>query len=227
MRRGRSWLALWALLLGDTGALAALWPLAPHPVRLAGTLAHPQQWVAGVGPDRAVMVLAGGGLWLALAWLGTGLGAAVAANLPGALGRVARRLAAALLPRACYRLVAGAAGLGVLLVPVAAGASAAASNNAAPASPAVSAPQLPASPQAAPVLPAAAHRAHPAAGATVTVRPGDSLWRIAAAHLPRPAGPASIAAAWPRWYAANRRTIGADPDLLLPGQLLHAPEEDR
>lgn len=232
MRRVRCWATLWALLLGDVAALAALWPLAPRPGRLAGSLAHPQQWVADVGADRAVVALAGAALWLAAAWLGAGLAAGVAASLPGTLGRAGHRLAATLLPRTCYRLIAGAAGLGVLLGPVAAGATTAgasttAPGHPAPASPSVSAPRLPASSLPAPALPATARRSAPgAADPTVTVRPGDSLWRIAAAHLPPGASAARIAAAWPRWYAANRRTVGADPDLLLPGQPLRVPEED-
>jgi hypothetical protein len=32
-----------------------------------------------------------------------------------------------------------------------------------------------------------------------------------------------VAREWPRWYAANRRAIGADPGLLRPGQRLHSP----
>lgn len=61
------------------------------------------------------------------------------------------------------------------------------------------------------------------APSTVTVVPGDSLWAIAAARLGPDAGAAEVAAAWPRWFAANREVVGADPDLLLPGQVLHAP----
>jgi hypothetical protein len=57
----------------------------------------------------------------------------------------------------------------------------------------------------------------------VTVRAGDSLWSIAAAHLGRDATAAQIAAAWPRWYAENRRVVGDDPTLILPGQRLHPP----
>ncbi|MDM7853981.1 LysM peptidoglycan-binding domain-containing protein [Cellulomonas alba] len=69
---------------------------------------------------------------------------------------------------------------------------------------------------------------HPSGGpaaraATVVVRRGDSLWRIAARHLPPGADDATIAAAWPAWYAANRDTIGDDPGLLLPGQVLAVP----
>lgn len=60
---------------------------------------------------------------------------------------------------------------------------------------------------------------------TVLVRPGDCLWTIAAEHLPAGADDAAIARAWPAWYAANATTIGADPDLLLPGQRLVVPDE--
>ena len=60
--------------------------------------------------------------------------------------------------------------------------------------------------------------------AEVVVRRGDSLWSIAARHLGPDPSEAEIAEAWPAWYAANREVIGPDPDLLLPGQVLHAPE---
>ncbi len=58
---------------------------------------------------------------------------------------------------------------------------------------------------------------------TVTVRQGDSLWAIAAAHLPEGASDSAVADAWPQWYAANRDVIGADPDLIHPGQVLVVP----
>ncbi|MEP6853184.1 MAG: LysM peptidoglycan-binding domain-containing protein [bacterium] len=58
----------------------------------------------------------------------------------------------------------------------------------------------------------------------VVVRPGDSLWAIAAARIGSAAGPRDIAAAWPAWYRANRAAIGADPDRLYPGQRLRAPD---
>ena len=68
-------------------------------------------------------------------------------------------------------------------------------------------------------------RAHPqhAADDEVVVHRGDTLWQIAARHLGPDAGPAEVAAAWPRWYAANRDVIGPDPHLLLPGQQLRTP----
>ena len=61
--------------------------------------------------------------------------------------------------------------------------------------------------------------------ATYLVKPGDSLWSIAEAHLPA-AADAQVVQAWPRWYAANRSTVGPDPHLIRPGQLLHIPDEE-
>jgi hypothetical protein len=58
---------------------------------------------------------------------------------------------------------------------------------------------------------------------TVRVRAGDTLWALAAAHLPRGAGDAVVLAAVHRWYSRNHRRIGADPDLLRPGQRLSPP----
>lgn len=58
---------------------------------------------------------------------------------------------------------------------------------------------------------------------TVTVRPGDTLWQLAADALPADATTADIAVACHAWYSANRPIIGDDPDLLLPGQVLTAP----
>ena len=57
----------------------------------------------------------------------------------------------------------------------------------------------------------------------VTVHRGDSLWSVAARHLGPRASDAQVAHEWPRWYAANRAVIGADPDVLVPGQQLRPP----
>jgi nucleoid-associated protein YgaU len=57
----------------------------------------------------------------------------------------------------------------------------------------------------------------------VVVRRGDSLWDIAARHLGPDASAADVAVEWPRWHRANRAVIGADPDLLIPGQRLLPP----
>ncbi|MBN0041007.1 LysM peptidoglycan-binding domain-containing protein [Cellulosimicrobium cellulans] len=57
----------------------------------------------------------------------------------------------------------------------------------------------------------------------VVVVRGDSLWSIAARHLPDGASDAQVAHAVQRWYAANVGVIGDDPDLVRPGQVLVAP----
>ncbi len=55
----------------------------------------------------------------------------------------------------------------------------------------------------------------------ITVRPGDSLWRIAASRYPG-AGPTRLLARVERLYRLNRAVIGPDPSLLHPGQSLRA-----
>ncbi|MEU9981987.1 transglycosylase family protein [Streptomyces sp. NPDC050856] len=45
-----------------------------------------------------------------------------------------------------------------------------------------------------------------------TVRAGDTLWAIAHAH--------QLEGGWAALYDANREALGADPDLILPGQSL-------
>lgn len=74
-------------------------------------------------------------------------------------------------------------------------------------------------PQIAPASPASARGER----ATVVVVRGDTLWGIAARHLPPDADAAQVAAAWPDWYAVNAATIGPDPGLILPGQVLVVP----
>jgi nucleoid-associated protein YgaU len=61
---------------------------------------------------------------------------------------------------------------------------------------------------------------------TVTVRSGDSLWRIAAAALPG-AEAAEIVAYVAVLHDRNRAVIGDDPDLILPGQRLELPTTGR
>jgi nucleoid-associated protein YgaU len=60
-------------------------------------------------------------------------------------------------------------------------------------------------------------------GNVVVVRPGDTLWGIAARSLPARHSDADIARAWPRWYAENRAVVGPDPGHLRPGEHLEAP----
>jgi resuscitation-promoting factor RpfA len=58
----------------------------------------------------------------------------------------------------------------------------------------------------------------------VVVKPGDSLWAIAAEIL-ETSDPARIARYWPRIHRSNRHVIGANPNLILPGQVLELPDE--
>ncbi|HEU5008686.1 MAG TPA: hypothetical protein VFT67_17065 [Jatrophihabitantaceae bacterium] len=230
------------------GACVAVVALRGAPLRVARHAAHPGRWLDAAGADAVAGALAATALWLLAAWVAVGLLAALAGRLPGAAGVFAQRIAAVALPRALYRAAVGAAGLGVLLSPAVASAAAPHPGGTAsaaasipvpsPLTPTTSlrAPQLPvdSAPVAgSPAVHAPAVRSgdvHPPAGPgrgagtpNVTVRPGDSLWRIAAAHLGRAPTAARVAGAWPRWFAANRAVIGADPDLLVPGEVLHAP----
>lgn len=63
-----------------------------------------------------------------------------------------------------------------------------------------------------------------AAPRVVVVRPGDTLWSIAARHLPADAGAADVTRAWQRLHRHNRAVIGDDPDLIRPGQRLVLPD---
>lgn len=107
------------IAIADSVALVALRPDLP---RLTEHAASPRSWLAEAGADQVVATLAAAALWAAAVWVGLGLLAGLAARLPGGLGRGAQRVAAAVLPLVLRRVLAGTAGLGVLLAPVAAGA---------------------------------------------------------------------------------------------------------
>lgn len=61
---------------------------------------------------------------------------------------------------------------------------------------------------------------------TVVVHPGDSLWSIAADHLPPGSSDARVTTRWRALYAVNRTVVGADPDHIEPGQRLRLPRKD-
>ena len=66
-------------------------------------------------------------------------------------------------------------------------------------------------------------REHPASAAVV-VAAGDTLWDLAADTLPATADDADIQRRWREIYRANRDVVGADPDLIRPGQRLSLPD---
>lgn len=80
---------------------------------------------------------------------------------------------------------------------------------------------------AAPAAPApGASRSNRSEGTTpavATVRAGDCLWDIAAEELGPYATDLEIDRRWRQWYRHNADAIGADPDAISPGTVLHAP----
>jgi hypothetical protein len=220
------------------GALLA--SMAPDWTQLATDLGAPHRWLTQAGTDAAMLTVAGAALWCAALWLAIALCFATAAALPGRSGAFARAVAARLLPAVVMRAVAGFAGVSVLIAPVTAGG--ATTQAAAFARPTVPAPSWPVDPQHSrvrigwptdtpappPRRPRPRHAVAPAARAdseaVVRVRPGDSLWLIAARRLGRHAADAEVADAWPRWYAANAQVVGGDPSLIRPGEVLRAPD---
>lgn len=57
----------------------------------------------------------------------------------------------------------------------------------------------------------------------VQVEPGDTLWSIAGDSLPPGADAEEIDRRWRAIYRANLDAVGADPDLIRPGQRLQLP----
>lgn len=63
----------------------------------------------------------------------------------------------------------------------------------------------------------------PSPAPLLLVRPGDSLWVIAERELRPGATDRAVVASVAALYAANRLTIGDNPNLIFPGQRLTAP----
>jgi nucleoid-associated protein YgaU len=241
----RGFIRLTAVAAADLAVLATMTPDWP---RLVTDLGAPHRWLARVGPDEAALTVVGAAIWCAAGWLAIALCFASAAALPGRAGAFARAVAGRLLPAVLMRAVAGAAGVSVLIAPVAARGTTLPGRAA--AAPAVPAPSWPVDPQharvhigwptdaptppprrpdtraAAPAAPAHSSGTASTAGTarTVRVQPGESLWLIAARRLSPHASDSQIAGAWPRWYAANAQVIGDDPALIRPGEVLRAPD---
>lgn len=213
------------------GLLVALvWWLSPDPGTTLDAARHPQAYVDTVGSDQAAVLAVCVLAWLVLGWLAVGLLFGAAGSLPGLLGATCGGIADRLLPSALRR----AAAVGIGLSVAAGGAGGAAALAHASPGPAHRPPAAmlavdwpagtPTSPSDTGVDWPAASPAH-SRPRTVLVADGDCLWTIAARDLDPSATNSEIAAAWQRWYAANRTVIGADPDLIRPGQRLIAPDQ--
>ena len=216
------------LLVWLLAGVAAVLPAVPA-VRVA---LHGWAVAQREGPDRvpldtALVALAAAGVVLCAAW---GWLAVTVEVLGAAHGRLGSRRGPLRLPDGVRRVVAAACGAAL----VGAIASPALAHDAGRAQRRHGVAGLPLPERAV----ARGHRRGPVAGAptppspptplrTVVVRPGDSLWTLAAADLPAGASAARVTARWHAVYAANRAVIGPDPDLLEPGQRLHLPGKDR
>ena len=77
-----------------------------------------------------------------------------------------------------------------------------------------------------PPLPAPARPAG-AGRPDIVVGVGDCLWRIAQGQLRDSAAHSEVAQVVDRLYSRNRTVIGADPDLIRPGQRLAVPPPAR
>ena len=182
---------------------------------------------AGKPLDRAIgaaaAMLGWLGLGLGLGWLAVVIVTSAATALPGMAGSLAARVVRWVTPLTLHRAVLAALGVGVvagLTGPVPAAAMPAGSASPAPI---VGALPLPVPGTANGRSDAVATAGQPPA--VVIVARGDCLWRIAARALPAASARSTVAvaAAWPVWYRTNRAVIGANPDLIYPGQRLTNP----
>ena len=216
---------------------AVLVGLRPRWTAVTVGLAHPRAWLAS-GPDAALATASGTLLWVVAVWVAIGLTAGVGARLPGAIGRRCARCAQVVLPRVLLGVVIGSTGLGLLAAPAAQSAT---PMTARP--PAVGCVQGTAAPSASwlgggPGVPAptwpvgtdtgASHALPPPTPpmsdpSMQRVRPGDSLWLLAARRLGPHSGDQDVTQYWPQIYAANRSVIGDDPSVIHPGQVLDLP----
>jgi nucleoid-associated protein YgaU len=205
----------------------------------------PLERVTAAGPasfEDLLALSAAAAAWAAFGWLVSGLLLSMAAATLAPGGSL-DRLALAITPRAVRRLAALLLGLGLVGAPVMlalpAQAAPLVATSEQPGLPPAVSDGLPALERWSPDRPARPPRSGPSEQSLallvsrphreqavtdhIVVRRGDTLWDIAARALGPNPSVAEIAASWPRWHAANRSTIGPDPDLILPGQLLRPP----
>src|SRR3954447_12299277 len=218
-------LASTVLAMAAVGML--LRALGPDVATVREAVLSPQRLADTAGPDVLVLAWAGALAWLVWCWGLLGLLLTVTSTVPGLIGALARSLSRVVLPAAARRAAAVALGIGLragLAAPGLAGAA-----RAAPVP--FAAPDWPTSTATATSTPTPAPARTPdwpaeAAGEHVVVH-GDCLWDIAAGRLISAAGrtpsDGEVAVAVQAWWTANAAVIGPDPDLLLPGQVLHPP----
>jgi nucleoid-associated protein YgaU len=161
--------------------------------------------------DDLVLVAALLVLTAAAGWLTVAVVLSLATGLLRCSQSAAGRLAQRITPSVCRALLGGACGAAVLAAtvttpPASAGAAA------------LPLPDRPVDLLAATVVPS---------HASVRVRPGDTLWAIAARHLPTTATAAAVERAWPVWFHRNRGALGPDPHLIHPGTRLTVPPRFR
>ncbi len=220
----------------------ALWAAAPDPGTVAAATTDPQRLVDTQGPDLLVTLLAwvlAAACWL---WGGAGLLLTAASAAPGLGGRLAGAVLTVVLPAGLRRAAALAIGVSLVAAPgVALGdpgpspTAVTATTSPVTTSPVATSPAPKATvapPAWSDVAPAAADSPPPVpdwpSPATteehVVVR-GDCLWDIAATRLATlgPVTDAQVRSAVQAWWQVNAAVVGPDPDLLLPGQVLHAP----
>jgi nucleoid-associated protein YgaU len=193
---------------------------------------------AGDDPTSLLVLAAAWASWALSCYLVGGVAVAATSHLRR-MPATGPRLATHVVPASLRRLVAATVGASATAMVVTVLPAAAWADSPAPPAPAATASPLDwpglAAPSPAPVrhLPAPAvglvsprhHRGWPRPDELV-VRPGDSLWSLAARRLGAGAPATAIAAEWPRLYAANRTAIGPDPNLIHPGQRLTPPAPD-
>lgn len=204
-------LALCSLTLTLALRQLAPWGVAVHDAVRLG---------AGLPPELRAVGLAGLIAWACAGWLALLAALELVSRAPGAVGRAGSRVRAActpgLLARALCASVAATPVLGGMAAASAATVPVAACGQGRvdldrPAAPACGVPAAPAAP------------GEPDTLRDYVVRPGDSLWSIAARELGPAAGASAVARRWPAWWAENRATIGPDPGLVRPGQALVVP----
>ena len=229
-----------ALLVGCGAFLVAATAWVP-PLPAAGW----SEWWSWLqaDPQRALALLAGGAGWLLAAWLFLVTALRVLAAGAHATGRAAGRAAELLTPRIARGMLEALLGAALAVGtagPALAGGAPAAVISSSPSLAPVPAPLVAPAPlpplldldrpdvkaperQTTPAVPAPVATPTHQLTRRYEVRPGDTLWGLAAARLPASSSAQQITRGWQEWYLANHRQIGPDPGLLLVGEILLVP----